>query len=124
MASHARERGATVIATHACFLPGTDLAFYRAMADLGAIVELCAISLFPMTAYQAQGLTLRQARELIDAIGAERCILSTDAGQPFNPWPDEALRIVAQLLHEVGVSEADLHAMMVALGPRRLLGIE
>ena len=105
LADYAVPRGAAVIATHAYYLAGTELAFCRQMADKGATIELCAMVAFPMAWHQSQGMTLRQALELVEVIGADRCILSTDGGQPFNPWPDEALRVFAQLLHEVGVSE-------------------
>jgi hypothetical protein len=122
LADYAVPRGADMVVSHAFFLPGLDLAFCRKMAEKGALIELAATVAFPMSIYQAGGMTLKQALELVRSIGADRCILSTDAGQPFNPWPDEALRIFAQLLHEVGVSERDLYQMMAA-NPRRLLRI-
>jgi hypothetical protein len=122
LADYAVPRGAAVVVSHAFFLPGVDLAFCQKMAEKGALIELAATVAFPMAIYQAGGMTLKQALELVHSIGADRCVLSTDAGQPFNPWPDEALRIFAQLLHEVGVSERNLHQMMVA-NPRRLLRI-
>ncbi len=122
LADYALPRGAAVVVSHVYYLPGTELSFCRQMADKGATIELCAMVAFPMSGYQSQGMTLRQALELVDVIGADRCILSTDAGQPFNPWPHECLRVFAQLLHEVGVSEESLHKMMVT-NPRRLLQI-
>jgi hypothetical protein len=122
LADYAVPRGAAVIATHAYYLPGTELSFCQQMADKGATIELCAMVAFPMAWQHSQGMTLRQALELVEVIGADRCIVSTDGGQPFNPWPDEALRVFAQLLHEVGVSEEKLRKMMVA-NPRRLLHI-
>jgi len=122
LADYAAPRGAVVVVSHAFFLPGVDLAFCQKIAEKGAFIELAATVAFPMSIYQAGGMTLKQALELVHSIGADRCIVSTDAGQPFNPWPDEALRIFAQLLHEVGVNELDLHRMMAA-NPRRLLRI-
>lgn len=122
LADHAVRRGVTVVVSHAYFLPGIDLDFCRQMAGKGAMVELSATVALPNPAYQVKGMTLRQAVEIIEAVGAPNCIVDTDAGQPFNPWPHEALRMFAQLLHEVGVSEDHLQVMMVA-NPRRLLGI-
>ena len=122
LADYAIPRGATVVVTHVYFLPTAGLSFYETMAEKGAVIELCAVMAFPMALHQAEGFTLEQAVELVEAVGADQCIMGSDAGQPFNPWPDEALRIFAQLLYEVGVSEEDLHKMMVA-NPRKLLRI-
>ena len=120
LADYAIPGGAALVVTHAYFLPGADLSFYTTMAGKGAVIELCGAAAFPVALHQGGGMTLKQARELIEAVGPHRCVLGTDAGQPFNPWPDEALRLFAQLLHEIGVSEEHLHQMMVA-NPRRLL---
>ncbi|MFN8455064.1 MAG: DUF6282 family protein [Anaerolineae bacterium] len=117
---YAQQQDVPVVVTHAFFLPGVGLDFYEKMAELGAYVELAAVMAFPMAHHQAEGITLKQSVELIEAVGPDRCILSTDAGQPFNPWPHDALQLYAQLLHELGVSEDNLQQMMVE-NPRKLL---
>jgi len=53
----------------------------------------------------------------------ERCIIATDSGQPFNPWPDEALRIFGQLLVDIGMDDETVRLMMVD-NPARLLGLD
>ncbi len=123
LAPRCREAGATLVITHPLFLPrGEPLEYYVRLAKEGAYLELCGVILFPMALYQGGEMTLQNTKDLIDAVGPERCLMSTDSGQPFNPWPHETLRIYAQLLADVGVSERDLKIMMVE-NPAMLLGL-
>jgi hypothetical protein len=63
-------------------------------------MEFCAVNLPPMFySISVQGLL-----EAIEAVAPERTILSSDGGQPFNPRPHEAIRIVVQSLHEKGLA--------------------
>lgn len=66
--------------------------------------------------------TFEQVAHSIKTLGAEKCVLISDAGQPHNPIAPEALRIFSQSLHEHGISEEELMLMMVD-NPKRLLGI-
>jgi hypothetical protein len=50
--------------------------------------------------------------EAIQALGPERCILMSDAGQRHNPMPAEALRVFAQSVYESGVSEEGVERML------------
>ena len=63
-------------------------------------MEFCAVNLLPtFYSISVQGLL-----EAIEAVTPERTILSSDGGQPFNPRPHEAIRIVIQSLHEKGLA--------------------
>jgi len=50
--------------------------------------------------------------EAINALGPERCILMSDAGQRHNPMPAEALRVFAQSVYESGISEEGVERMI------------
>jgi hypothetical protein len=50
--------------------------------------------------------------EAITALGPERCILMSDAGQRHNPMPAECLRIFAQSVFESGISEDGVERMI------------
>lgn len=122
LADYCRDRVKLII-THPLFMPrGVDADFYKSLADRGAVLEMCGVSCFPIARMQGSEMDLIKARDLIEYVGVENCILSTDSGQPFNPWPDEALRVWAQLLHESGIKERDLRQMMVET-PAKLLNL-
>ena len=80
--------------------PKLDLPTMVELAKAGAYMEFCAVNLLPVFySISVQGLL-----EAIEAVTPERAILSSDGGQPFNPRPHEAIRIVIQSLHEKGLA--------------------
>lgn len=115
----ARQRGVErVVVSHPNFkVPGMNLEQIRTCASAGAFIELTYCSISPMWSHA----TLEQYRAVIDAIGPERCLLSSDVGQRHNPLPPEAMRLLMQGLLEKGVSEAALRRMAVD-NPRELVG--
>jgi hypothetical protein len=120
--SYAGKQKVNVVLTHAFVLPHLELDFYKKMSDLGAYIELCSTNAGAVSVALGDGHTLPQAIELIEVVGADKCVISSDAGQPFNPWPHESIQLYAQALHEYGVSEEDLRKMMVE-NPSKLLRI-
>jgi hypothetical protein len=79
--------------------PKLDLPTMVELAKAGAYMEFCAVNLLPIFySISVQGLL-----EAIEAVTPERTILSSDGGQPFNPRPHEAIRIVIQSLYEKGL---------------------
>ena len=77
------------------------------------------------TAYAAQTLLaddVGRAFDTIRAIGAERCVLSTDFGQLDEPQPVEGLRQFIFCLLDLGMSEGEIGAM-VRDNPLSLLGL-
>ncbi len=87
------------------------------MADKGAYIEHCAALMMPL-----EGVKPARIVEAIKAVGPERCILSTDLGQGFNPAPAEGMRVFIAILLRLGVSEQDIE-IMVKKNPGRLLGL-
>lgn len=111
-----------VLLTHPFFrLPNLDLATLEELISLGAIAEVVAISFFNLATEHHPNL--RRFKDAVDALGPEKFILSSDGGQPFNPNPVEAIRVVAESMYELGTSKEDLHIMMVDI-PKVLLGID
>lgn len=60
--------------------------------------------------------------DVIRTIGAERCIVSTDLGQSFNPLPVEGLRMFIITLLKYGISEDEI-SLMIKDNPGKLLGL-
>lgn len=80
--------------------PKLDLPTMVDLAKAGCFMEFCAVNLLPVF----YSISLEGLIEAIDAVTPARTILSSDGGQPFNPRPHEAIRVVVQSLHEKGVS--------------------
>lgn len=108
-----------VLITHPEFtVPNLDLKTTVELSQQGAFVEFMAVNCFPIPGT----VSLDRMKEMMEAVGPEHAVLSSDSGQPFNPKPPEALRIVAQCLHEKGMSE-DAIARMAIKNPAFLLGV-
>ncbi|WP_424630704.1 DUF6282 family protein [Bradyrhizobium sp. SYSU BS000235] len=79
--------------------PNLDIPTMVELANMGATMEFCAVNLLP----KFHCLSLDGLMEAIDAVTPARAILSSDGGQPFNPPPHEALRIVIQSMYDSGM---------------------
>jgi hypothetical protein len=118
----AMARDGKVIVTHATEdLAGPKLsaAQCRELADLGAWIELCAMTCIGALATKTVG-------EMIDTIrtvGVEHVTLGTDFGQKANPHPAAGLQTYADALFAEGVSEADIR-LMACTNPTALLGLD
>jgi microsomal dipeptidase-like Zn-dependent dipeptidase len=113
---------APVVLTHATEdLAGPKLttAQCRELADLGAWVELCAMTCVGALASQ----TVAQMIETIRAVGVERVTLGTDFGQQVNPHPAAGLQTYADALYAEGLTEAEIRCM-ACTNPTTVLGIE
>lgn len=109
-----------LLLTHPYFkVPSVDLDFIEDMVKLGVIAEFGFCTISPMWHYSTPENVARSIR----AIGAEHCVLVSDSGQTHNPRPVEALRVFAQCLVEQGITEKDLHTMMIDT-PSQLLALE
>ena len=99
-------------------VPDLDLDTMIDLGRRGGYMEFCAANVFPIIAK----MTLQQMKEIIEAVGPEHAIISSDAGQPFHPTPPEMLRSYVQGLHEKGLAEQAIRTMCVD-NPRFLLGL-
>jgi hypothetical protein len=107
-----------VLVQHPCFAtPRLDLDAVEHAVRRGACVELTYLSVSPMW----NDVTIDRCVEVMRRVGSGSVVVSSDAGQPHNPSPPEALRSFAQSLHERGVPAADLRTALVDT-PAELLG--
>jgi len=89
------------------------------MADLGATIEFTVNPTMPAR----QRADPKKFADDILAIGAERCIASSDLGQRDNAHPVEGYRMFLRMLRNYGLSDADLN-LVSRVNPARLLGLE
>jgi len=75
------------------------------MAGLGAYIEICALNIF-------YGHELKRAVEIIEKIGAGRCVLSSDAFGEWVPPEPEFLRMLVTYLLISGIKEEDIRTMV------------
>jgi hypothetical protein len=108
-----------VLITHPFFkVPGFELSDVEALVGLGAYAEFGYCTVSPMWNHAA----LTRQVEAIKAIGPERALLMSDAGQRHNPMPAEALRVFAQSVYESGIPEAGVEKM-IKHNPAELLDL-
>ena len=92
------------------------------LADLGAIIELTALTC--QSVMGVQGKSPEEMVATIATIGPARCTLSSDYGwSQVIPRPAGGLRDFLESLWEHGVPEGDIETM-VSTNPARLLQIE
>lgn len=96
-----------------------------AAAATGAVLEFCARNLFAADTGGDRRLDPAKAAAAgaaIRRLGAGRCVLSSDLGDPRFPDPVDGLAAAAQALLRAGLDAAELERLLVT-GPRRLLGL-
>ncbi|MGI8606095.1 MAG: DUF6282 family protein [Gaiellaceae bacterium] len=105
-----------VLLTHPSFMvPSLDASTTRALAEQGAYVEVTAYQLL----HQPE-LTAARLAAFVRDVGPERCLLSSDAGQPDSPRPAEALGRLVEALAAEGLDRGRLDAMAAEV-PERLV---
>ena len=116
----AAQRGLQVVFSHpSSRVIDASLDEMRQAAGMGAHVEFTAL----------YGLSLRhhipplESVKVIQSIGAEHCVLTTDHFNAWVPPMPEMMRLAVGQLAECGLSSADLRRMTVD-NPRRLLGLD
>ena len=111
-----------VLVTHATEdLAGPNLtpAQCLELADLGAWIELCAMTCIG-------GLATRTVAEMVETVrtvGVAHVTLGTDFGQKINPHPAAGLQTYADALYAEGLSEDDIRRM-ACNNPCELLGVQ
>ncbi len=90
----------------------------KGLSAMGAFIEFTLIGMLPNEFCHDPV----QIAQTIKTIGPERCIVSTDLGQPQNPLPVEGMRLfIATLLHQ-GITQKEVE-MMIKLNPAALLDL-
>lgn len=88
------------------------------LVDDGAMIEYCYGATMP---YESR-LDPRKIVEGVRRVGAGRCVIATDLGQPYNPHPVDGMRQFLRVLSHMGISESEID-MMARKNPARLLGL-
>lgn len=111
-----------ILVTHAeVFCPRLSVDQQAHLAKLGAIIEHCYSALAPYM--QARfPCTPEMIVEGIKAVGPDRCVISTDLGQMFNPHPVEGMRSYVLELLRLGLKARDID-LMLKKNPADLLDI-
>ncbi len=116
----ARQRGVQVLFSHpSAHVVGASAEEMRQAAEMGAYVEFTALYGLSLRYH----LPPRESVKVIQSIGAEHCILTTDHFNAWVPPMPEMMRLGIGQLAECGVPIADLRRMTVD-NPRRLLGLD
>ncbi len=89
----------------------------RDLVALGAVCEICALGLLP----PFQRITVAEIAEIVDEIGAQNAVLTTDYFFDWASPAPETLRMVIGIFLSVGIPEDDIR-MMIRDVPARLLG--
>ena len=106
-----------IIVTHPEFyIINMPLEIQKELAERGAYVEYCCY----LTTRLGGSVKAKLIVERIKSIGAEHCILSSDLGQPENPYPDKGFKQFLEKLLEEGISIEELKTMTVT-NPTKLL---
>ena len=97
-----------VVVTHAEFPSQNLTAEEQAeMADAGAFIEHC------FTTMHTGKASWEGVFDAIRRVGPERCVMSTDLGQPINPPVAEGFAMFAARLLEAGFTTAEIRRMAV-----------
>jgi hypothetical protein len=91
----------------------------KKLAGMGAFIEQTTVTLLPTEFYRSP----QERVEMIRAIGVEHCIMSTDLGQYWNPYPAEGFRFFMAILLRNGLSPEDIE-IMAKKNPSCLLGLD
>jgi predicted TIM-barrel fold metal-dependent hydrolase len=89
------------------------------LVEMGANLEYCYNSCMPY----GNRLDPRRMVEGIRRVGAEKCVMATDFGQPYNPHPIDGMRQFIKVLQALGVTEVEIDTM-ARRNPARLLDLE
>jgi hypothetical protein len=109
-----------MVVTHAMVAPiHMSLPQMREAAQMGAYIEFTYNGLIG----KSKEFTFADYAKAIRYVGVDRCILSSDMGQPGNPLHPDALIAFFRGLKEQGFSQAEID-QMAKVNPARLLGLE
>ncbi len=120
LVARAHERGVRrIVLTHPLW-QATELTpeeVRELYVEYGAYTELCYSNL---KMHGIDDFSIDDYMEVIEAVGPEGVILSSDVGQTFTPTVGDSAREFHELLRQAGVSEDDL-ALMSVINPNRVL---
>jgi predicted TIM-barrel fold metal-dependent hydrolase len=123
-----------IVVTHATGTPVmASIEQQVEMASMGALIEHCVVKFLPVSILRNTKSAahpdsepkigdMAYLRDSIRKVGPHHCILGTDSGQTYHPYPHELFRYFIYLLLELGFSYEEI-GRMARENPCRLLGI-
>lgn len=133
--SLAREAGIEkIVVTHATGPPVmASVRQQEKMAELGAVIEHCVGKFLPVSVLRSTQKVpspdlkqnigdLEYLAQSIRSVGPQNCVLGTDSGQMYRPYPHELFKYFLHLLIELGFSCEEIRTMACD-NPGRLLNI-
>jgi hypothetical protein len=118
----AQKEGAKLLIDHPFFeAPGFtygEVDQLKELTKLGAYIGFFAAQLFPCDL----ATNIRGDKKCIENLGPEHCVIASDTGSAPYPIPNEALRVYAQSLFDIGIPLEHLEIMMVK-NPRKLVSL-
>lgn len=117
LVDEARRAGVSrILLTHPSYtVPGLSAALTRELTERGAYAEVTAVQLLSQPDCDADRLAA-----FVRTVGYDRVVLSSDAGQPENPRPPEALQLLMDALAGAGLDREALTACASDI-PERLV---
>jgi len=89
------------------------------LVDMGSYCEFVGGNMFP----RLGSMDPADYVDMIHKVGAQRCILSSDAGQCMDPTPAESFRYFIAMMVQFGCTEEEVR-IMCQDNPARLLGLQ
>lgn len=124
-----------IVVTHATGTPVmATVKQQEEMASMGAFIEHCIVKFLPLSIWRSNKNIdhyhpeapigdLNYLKESIKTIGPERCVLGTDSGQVYHPYPHELFKYFIALLLDMEFSFEEVKKM-AGENSCRLLGIK
>lgn len=120
LAEAAQQAGARFILTHPCSgSVAATIEHQQRVAELGGYIEHVFIGCMPMH----QRTNPRELADAIRAVGPEKCIMSSDAGEAWNPPAPEVLRMFIASMLDLGIDADDIYRMTHD-NPARAVGLD
>ncbi len=91
----------------------------KRMVGEGVYIEHCFIATMPTS----DRIDPQEIADAMRAVGPEHCIMSTDFGQIFNPFPVEGMRMYIETMLRCGITDEEI-ITMVRKNPARALGLQ
>lgn len=110
--------GARVLVNHVMYMPDCDYDFIEEVVRRGAKVEVCSV----LVSGFWDRLKLEDVVQIIERVGADNVVLSSDGGGIQTATPHESLRVLLDNLRYEGVPEDQLRRTVVD-NPVELLGL-
>jgi hypothetical protein len=105
---------------HPTFWVEAQIADLRDLAAMGVYLEHCACQFIDCPSRKFTG---EEFRSYVEAAGIDRTIMSTDLGQPENPYPAAGFRAGIRMLLELDFTPEEIRKM-ISINPSRLIGLD